>query len=136
MVSIACEFSVCFYLLFGTINMSRYDGVGKTTWQGSLDIVRRKGSVVFFGSASGPPPPLDIQILGKKVIKICRAVVFQYIVTRAELEYYASLLFRHLHDNTLKVNIHKVYSLEDIRQSHLDLENRVTNGKLLVATRA
>lgn len=113
-------------------SVNSYDGVGKSTWDGSLDVVRRKGSVIFFGSASGPPPPLDIQRLGKKVTKITRAVVFQYIVTREELEYYSGLLFEHLRKGTLKVNVHKVYDLKDAKQAHLDLEGRLTSGKLLL----
>lgn len=109
-----------------------YDGVGKDTWDGSLDVVRRKGSVIFFGSASGPPPPLDIQRLGKKVTKITRAVIFNYIATREELEYYSGLLFEHLKNGTLNVHIHKVYDLTEAKQAHIDLEGRLTSGKSLI----
>lgn len=88
--------------------------------------------MISFGSASGQPAPLDIQRLGKKVTKITRAVVFQYIVTREELEYYAGLLFEHLRNGTLKTNIHDNYDLKDAKQAHLDLEGRLTTGKLLL----
>jgi NADPH:quinone reductase len=37
-----------------------YDSVGKDTWQGSLDAVKRKGTVIWYGNASGPVPPLSI----------------------------------------------------------------------------
>lgn len=37
-----------------------FDSVGKDTWEGSLDAVKRKGSVVFFGNASGPVPLFPI----------------------------------------------------------------------------
>lgn len=94
--------------------------------------MKRKGSVIFFGSASGPPPPLDIQRLGKKVTKITRAVVFNYIVTREELEYYSGLLFEHLKNGSLKIHIHKVYDLSDAKQAHIDLEGRLTSGKSLI----
>jgi NADPH:quinone reductase len=99
-----------------------------------LEVVKRKGSVIFFGSASGQPPPLDIQRLGRKVTKITRAVVFQYIATREELEYYSKLLFEYLEKGSLKVNVHKVYELEDAKQAHLDLEGRATSGKSLLKT--
>lgn len=36
------------------------DSVGKDTWENSLKAVKRKGTVVFFGNASGPVPPLNI----------------------------------------------------------------------------
>lgn len=38
-----------------------YDSVAKDTWEGSLDVVKRKGTVVWFGNASGPVPPLTLQ---------------------------------------------------------------------------
>ena len=112
--------------------MSRYDGVGTSTWEGSLEVVKRKGHVIFFGSASGPPPPLDIQRLGKKVTKITRAVVFQYVVTREELQYYADLLFKHLREGSLKVKVHQTYDLKDAKQAHIDLEGRTTSGKSII----
>lgn len=37
-----------------------YDSVGKDTWEGSLEAVKRKGMVVWFGNASGPVPPLAL----------------------------------------------------------------------------
>lgn len=38
-----------------------YDSVAKDTWEGSLESVRRKGTIVWFGNASGPVPPLTLQ---------------------------------------------------------------------------
>lgn len=37
-----------------------FDGVGKSTWELSLEAVGRKGSVISFGSASGPVEPFTI----------------------------------------------------------------------------
>lgn len=37
-----------------------YDSVGKDTWEGSLEAVKRKGTIVCFGNASGPVPPLPL----------------------------------------------------------------------------
>lgn len=37
-----------------------YDSVGKDTWEGSLEAVKRKGTIVWFGNASGPVPPLNL----------------------------------------------------------------------------
>lgn len=38
-----------------------YDSVGKDTWEGSLKVVKRKGTIVWFGNASGPVPPLSLK---------------------------------------------------------------------------
>jgi NADPH2:quinone reductase len=37
-----------------------YDSVGKDTWEGSLEAVKRKGTIVWFGNASGPVPPIAL----------------------------------------------------------------------------
>lgn len=37
-----------------------YDSVGKDTWEGSLEAVKRKGTIVWFGNASGPVPPISL----------------------------------------------------------------------------
>lgn len=109
-----------------------YDSVGATTWDGSLDAVRRKGSVIFFGNASGPVPTFPIARLSLKNTKIMRATVMQYLVTRDELEHYSSMLFEYLRSGKLKVNIHGIYEAKEIQRVHQDLEARVTSGKLLI----
>lgn len=38
-----------------------YDSVGKDTWEGGLEVIKRKGTIVWFGNASGPVPPLPLQ---------------------------------------------------------------------------
>lgn len=38
-----------------------FDSVAKDTWEGSLEAVKRKGTVVWYGNASGPVPPLTLQ---------------------------------------------------------------------------
>jgi NADPH2:quinone reductase len=40
-----------------------YDGVGKTTVDGSLASLRVRGTLVLFGASSGPVPPIDPQRL-------------------------------------------------------------------------
>jgi NADPH2:quinone reductase len=37
-----------------------YDSVGKDTWEGSLDAVKKKGTVIWFGNSSGPVPPIPL----------------------------------------------------------------------------
>jgi len=37
-----------------------YDSVGKDTWEGGLEAVKRKGTLVWFGNASGPIPPFSV----------------------------------------------------------------------------
>ncbi|CAG7996177.1 unnamed protein product [Penicillium olsonii] len=109
-----------------------YDSVGKDTWEGSLEAVKRKGTIVWFGNASGPVPPIPLPKLSPKCVKIARPTLFGYIETREEFEYYTNELFSLLKSGQLKTKIHKVYPLEDIAQVHKDLEGRKTMGKPLL----
>ncbi|KAI9376396.1 hypothetical protein BJX61DRAFT_538925 [Aspergillus egyptiacus] len=109
-----------------------YDSVGKDTWEGSLEAVKRKGTIVWFGNASGPVPPLPLNKLSPKCVKVARPTLFGYIETREEFEYYVNELFNLLKSGQLKVKVHKVYPLEEVAQAHIDLEGRKTTGKLLL----
>ncbi|KAJ5782919.1 hypothetical protein N7457_004693 [Penicillium paradoxum] len=109
-----------------------YDSVGKDTWEGSLEAVKRKGTIVWFGNASGPVPPLPLPKLSPKCVKVARPTLFGYIETREEFEFYTNELFSLLKSGQLKTKVHKVYPLEDIAQVHKDLEGRKTMGKPLL----
>ena len=43
-----------------------YDSVGKTTYEGSLNVLRPLGMLVLFGQSSGPVPPIDPLVLTQK----------------------------------------------------------------------
>ncbi|EYE93976.1 quinone oxidoreductase family protein [Aspergillus ruber CBS 135680] len=109
-----------------------YDSVGKDTWEGALEVVKRKGTIVWFGNASGPVPPLPIQKLSPKNLKVARPQLFGYIDTREEYEFYTNELFSLLKSGQLKVKVHNVYPLEQVAQAHIDLEGRKTTGKPLL----
>ncbi|KAH8588126.1 putative quinone oxidoreductase [Bisporella sp. PMI_857] len=111
-----------------------YDTVGRNTWEGSLDVVKAKGKVVFLGTASGPVPPFSIDRLsaGGKNISIIKPTLLGYIRNRKELEHYGGSVLELLSDGKLKINIHKIYPLSDVVQAHKDLEARRTKGKLLL----
>ncbi|KZZ89502.1 quinone oxidoreductase [Ascosphaera apis ARSEF 7405] len=109
-----------------------YDSVAKDTWEGSLKVAKRKGTVVFFGNASGPVPPLSIEILRMKNLKLLRPTLYNYIATEEEFNHYTTKLFNLLATGQLKTFLQKVYPLEEIQQVHRDLEGRRTTGKILV----
>ena len=109
-----------------------FDSVGKDTWEDSLEAVRRKGDVVFYGASSGAVPPFPVQRLAQKCIHICRPSLPNYTVTREEFEWYANELFKWMEKGDLKPTIHGVYDLKDARTAHEDLEGRKTTGKILL----
>ncbi|VUC33645.1 unnamed protein product [Clonostachys rosea] len=109
-----------------------YDSVGKDTWKDSIEVAKRKGKVVFYGSTSGPVPPLDLSLIRAKNLSVIQPTLPMYIATRKELEFYAHGVFDLLKQGKLKVKTTRLYSLEEVAQAHKDMESRVTNGKLLL----
>jgi NADPH2:quinone reductase len=110
-----------------------YDSVGKDTFDGSLECLRRRGYMVLFGGSSGQVPPFDIQTLNRKGgLFLTRPALAQYTATREELLWRAESLFSWIGQNNLNVRIGGAYTLADAEQAHRDLEGRKTTGKLLL----
>ncbi|KAK4544387.1 hypothetical protein LTR36_004278 [Oleoguttula mirabilis] len=109
-----------------------FDGVGKSTFDLSLDCLARKGSLVSFGNASGAVPPVTIAKLSPKNARLMRPTLFGYIASREEFEHYTNELFDFILKDKMDVRIHKTYPLSEVAQAHDDLEGRKTSGKLLL----
>lgn len=111
-----------------------FDGVGKDTFDMDFELVRRKGTIVTCGNASGPVPPFAPLKLGPKNLKVCRPVLNQYVHTKEEFQQYTKELWDILDKGHLNLSVYKEYDLstEGIRQSQEDIMSRKTSGKLLV----
>jgi len=110
-----------------------YDGIGKTTWQGSLSSLGRRGTLVLFGNASGPVPPIDPLLLSKhKSAYVTRPTLGDYIVTREELEARAQEIFSWIREGKVHVAIDSVLPLEKVPEAHKLLESRGAVGKILI----
>ncbi|KAI4284061.1 MAG: hypothetical protein L6R38_001699 [Xanthoria sp. 2 TBL-2021] len=109
-----------------------FDGVGKDTFERSLECVARKGTVASFGNASGAVEPFLISKLSAKNAKVARPTLFNNLFTREELEHYSAKLFKMMIDEKFSVRIHDTYPLEDVARAHTDIESRKTMGKLLL----
>ena len=106
-----------------------YDGVGKDTFERSLDCLRRRGLMVSYGNASGPVPPFDIGILNRKGgLFLTRPAVQHYAGTRAELLAMADDLFAIVKAGQVTVNINQRFALKDAAEAHRALEARATTG--------
>jgi NADPH:quinone reductase len=107
-----------------------YDGSGPTTFQGSLDVLRRSGTFCWYGPVLGGPGPLDIMSL--KSIKIGYATFFDHIHTPELLRARSAQLFDWIAEGKLKVRIGGEYRLADAAKAHADMESRQTTGKLVL----
>ncbi|WP_026283410.1 quinone oxidoreductase [Rhizobium sp. 2MFCol3.1] len=108
-----------------------YDGSGPTTFQGSLDALRRSGTFCWYGPVLGGPGALDIMSLPKS-IKLGYAVFLDHVHTPELLRARSENLFQWIQNGDIKVNIGNTYHLSDARQAHVAMESRATTGKLLL----
>lgn len=112
-----------------------YDGVGKTTFDKDLNLLRPRGYLVLFGAASGPVPPFDPILLSQKgSLFLTRPSLAHYIATREELEERSRDVLGQIASGKLKLRIEHVYPLSEAAKAHRELEGRKTTGKLLLVT--
>jgi len=110
-----------------------YDSVGKTTWEGSLDCLQRRGTMVSFGNASGPVAPVMPVILAQKgSLFLTRPTLMDYTATRPDLVKCAGALFKMVKSGAVKIEINQTYKLKDAAKAHRDLEGRKTTGSTIL----
>ena len=109
-----------------------YDGIGRDTFDGSLDALSMCGRLVCYGQASGPIAPVNLGILSAKSASISRPVLFHYTAARADLLRIAGDLFDVVGRGVVKIDTPREYALKDAAQAHRDLEARRTTGSLLL----
>lgn len=110
-----------------------YDGVGKDTFDGSLAALRTRGTLVLFGAASGPVPPVDPQRLNAGgSLFLTRPTLVNYLQDAKERRWRSDEIFAAAADGSLKVRIGAKYPLAEAGQAHRDLEGRRTTGKVLL----
>jgi len=106
-----------------------FDSVGKDTFAGSIDSLKRRGLLVCVGTASGPVPPIDAtQLAIKGSVYVTRPALADYIADPAEKSALAGELFEHVAAGRIKIEINQRYELGDAVQAHRDLEARRTTG--------
>ncbi|MBK4738573.1 quinone oxidoreductase family protein [Noviherbaspirillum pedocola] len=110
-----------------------YDSIGKDTFTGSLDCLSPLGTMVSFGSASGPVPPFSLQELASRgSLFITRPTLFTYVAKREDLESTAKDLFDMVSSGKVKIEVNQRYALKDAAQAHIDLEARKTTGSSIL----
>ncbi|MFC0581310.1 quinone oxidoreductase family protein [Micrococcoides hystricis] len=110
-----------------------YDGVGKDTFEESLNSLAVRGMLVLFGGASGQVPPLDPQRLNALGgLYLTRPMLAHYVRDRQELTWRANELMESIASGELKIHIGQRYNVQDAAQAHRDLEGRKTTGKLVL----
>ncbi|MDQ4502640.1 quinone oxidoreductase [Sinomonas sp. ASV322] len=110
-----------------------YDGVGRDTFDGSLASLRVRGTLVLFGGASGPVPPVDPQRLNAGgSLFLTRPTLKHHLLNPQERLWRSSEIFAAALDGTLSVRVGATYPLAAAAEAHRALEGRATTGKVLL----
>jgi NADPH:quinone reductase len=110
-----------------------YDGVGQAVFARSLELLRRRGTMVTFGNASGPVEPMSPLVLTRNgSLYLTRPTLFDYVATRDDLERRASDLFTWIAAGSLRVRIGARVALAEAAEAHRMIESRSTTGKTLL----
>ncbi|MEV4137665.1 quinone oxidoreductase [Dactylosporangium sp. NPDC049742] len=109
-----------------------YDGVGKDTFDASLEALRPRGTLVLFGAASGKVPPVDPLRLMAGSYMLTRPTLGHFIAKRHELLERAETLFGWIADGVVEVAVTGKYPLDAVQDAYAALEGRHSTGKLLI----
>ena len=105
-----------------------FDGVGKATFDGSMECLGRFGMMITFGNASGAVPPLNLLRLSAKGITVARPSLKPYIDRREDLEEAAGELLGHIDAGRIRITIGQRFPLDQAAEAHRALESRQTQG--------
>ena len=110
-----------------------YDGVGKDTFEKSINCLKVRGMMVSFGNSSGSLNLIDVKkYIVPKSIFFTRPALMNYMANRNELEEGAQALFKQIKFGKVKIKIFKEYNLSDVKKAHKDLESRKIMGPAIL----
>ncbi len=110
-----------------------YDSVGRDTFPASLDCLAPLGTMVSFGSSSGPVPPVDIAVLSAKgSLYLTRPTLATYTAKRSDLQQTAKALFDVVESGAVRITVNQTFPLADAAAAHAALEARHTTGSTVL----
>jgi len=106
-----------------------YDGVGKDTWNASLDCIQPRGLMVSFGNASGAVEGVSLATLAAKgSLYVTRPVLGIHVNTPEKMQAAADDLFALVTKKKIKMRIDQRYPLEKAAEAQIALAARKTTG--------
>jgi len=110
-----------------------YDGVGKDTFDVSLQSLGFRGLFVSFGQSSGMPPEVNLhKTFNPKSLYYTRPTLMHYTRTRKELEGSSELLFSKIRNNEIKEHIVAKIGLNNAADAHELLQSRQATGSIVL----
>ena len=112
-----------------------YDGVGLTTFEKGLDCLAPRGYMILYGRASGPPAPMDPQVLSTKgSLYLQRPTIAHHTASRHELLERAAAVLSWVGEEGLQVRVAATFELAAAADAHRALESRSAIGKVMLST--
>ena len=110
-----------------------YDGVGKDTWETSLDCLQPRGLMVSYGNASGAVTGVNLGILASKgSLYVTRPVLATHVDTIEKMQAASKELFDVVLAGKIKIQIDQRVPMQDVAQAHIDLASRKTTGATIL----
>ena len=110
-----------------------FDGVGKDTFDISLNCLKLRGLMVSFGQSSGMVKNVDLhKTFNPKSLYYTRPTLMHYNNTKQELDLSSKLLFKKIESKEIKTNISEKFKLKNAKDAHIKLESGQTTGSLLL----
>jgi len=110
-----------------------YDGIGKDTFNKSLNCLQTRGLMVSFGQSSGMVDKVDLhKTFNPKSLYYTRPTLMHYTRNKEELEISSNSLFEKIKSKEIKPNIFKIYNLKDANKAHEELQSRKTLGSIIL----
>ena len=109
-----------------------YDSVGKNTFQKGITCLAPKGRLVSFGITSGPIEPININQLRSFSGSIATGGLNTYIKDSNEMQRNADAFFKMIMNKDIKININRIFPIDDIQEAQKMLESRLSTGSIVL----
>ncbi len=110
-----------------------FDGIGRATWEASLDSAARRGLIVNYGNADAPVEGISLGVLALKgSLFNTRPTLYHYYETRDDRAAGISRVWDMIRSGVVQVTIGQRYALDDVGQAHADLQGRKTSGSTIL----
>lgn len=110
-----------------------YDGVGRLTFDTSLDCLRPRGVLVSIGASSGAPAPVDVGTLNvKRSLFLTRPGLAAHATDIAEYRQRAHAVFDNLRRGVIHATVSRRFPLAQAASAHETLETGTASGAIVL----
>lgn len=109
-----------------------YDGIGRDTFEASLDSLKKRGTMVSMGASSGVPDRISIARLNKDSLFLTRPGLLDYISDLNEYSLRSEVVFHAFRSGVIRSNISRTFPLERAREAHMAHQSGEVKGTILL----